>query len=487
MIDTIVNENEISFNRLEKEIYKAACEMACRFLGNILEDLDEKIVKERDKSQYRHKGKRKTTLKTLMGEVEFSRTVYKHYDESGKKSYVFLLDQELGFDTIGLVSTNLAEKIVENATLVSYRNTAKNVTELTGQSISHSGAWNVIQALGKKVKEDEEQQVKALERNKIIGKKTREIIFEEADGVWINMQGKDRPKKGKKREMKVAVAYEGWKKSGKNRYELVNKMACAGFESTAEFYKKKEAMIAKEYNVDEINMRILNGDGASWISDKIDSTVHYQLDPFHKYQAVVRSVRNKEQRKTLMEMLRKNKIKATLEYITFLANEAWEEKDEKRQEKLVNLYKYFNNNKEGLLPYNERNLKIPEAPEGLVYRNLGTMEHHICDIIAQRMKHRKSSWSIEGAGNLGKLLAAKKSGNLHKVINNFSKVVLSENKTVEIIEILSAAKTPKKDGKGKDGNIQKGLIPFRNCAVTNGRKAIQNMMGTRNFSDLIYR
>ena len=171
MIDTIVNEKEISFNRLEKEIYKIACEKACEALATILEGLDEQIAKSRDKSQYRHKGKRETTLKTLMGEVTFSRVVYKHLDEDGKKSHIFLLDKELGFDTIGLVSTNLAEKIVENATLVSYRNTAKNITELTGQSISHTGAWNVVQALGEKVKEDEEQQVKALESNEIKGKK----------------------------------------------------------------------------------------------------------------------------------------------------------------------------------------------------------------------------------------------------------------------------------------------------------------------------
>lgn len=171
MIDTIVIENEISFNRLEKDIYKMACDKACEALASMLEGIYEQLAKNRDKSQYRHKGKRKTTLKTLMGEVTFSRTVYKHFDEEGKKSHIFLLDKELGFDTIGLVSTNLAEKIVENATLVSYRNTAKNITELTGQSISHTGAWNVVQVLGGKVKEDEEQQVNALENKGLKGKK----------------------------------------------------------------------------------------------------------------------------------------------------------------------------------------------------------------------------------------------------------------------------------------------------------------------------
>ena len=115
------------------------------------------------------------------------------------------------------------------------------------------------------------------------------------------------------------------------------------------------------------------------------------------------------------------------------------------------------------------------------------MEHHICDIIAQRMKHRKASWSIKGADNLGKLLAAKASRRLHEVVERFSRIVLPEDKSNEIIEILSSSKAPKKDGKGKDGNIHSGQIPFRNCAVTNSRKAIRKMFDMKAFSDLIYR
>jgi len=484
MIDIIVNEMELSFNRLEKEIYAAGCRIACETLKNILEELDKKVANERDKSKYRHKGTRQTTVKTLMGEVAFSRVVYESTDDEDNKTYIYLLDQLLGFDTIGLISTNLAERIVENASIASYRNTANNITELSGQSISHGGVWNVVQALGKKVKEDEAELAKAAEKNQLCGEKEIPVLFEEADGVHINIQGKDRPKSGKKLEMKVAVAYEGWKETGKNRYELVNKVACAGFEDISEFYKIKEAMIAKEYNVDEIQMRILNGDGATWIKHGIDDTTHYQLDPFHKHKAILRNVRDAEQRNTILKLLDDNKINETLLYIAGLANDT---EDEKEQMKLKVLYKYFKENREGLIPYQERGLDIPKPPLGLEYRNLGTMEHHICDIIAQRMKHRKASWSIEGANNLGKLLAAKASKRLNEVVARYSKIVLPEEKTSEIIQILSASKAPKKDGKAKDGNIHKGQIPFTNYPVTNGRKAIRSMFSMRNFTDLVYR
>ena len=484
MIDTILDEMDLSFNRLEKEIYAYGCQIACEMLKNILEELDKKLAEERDKSKYRHKGTRKTTVKTLMGEVEFSRVIYKCIDDKGNKTFIYLLDQLLGFDMIGLISTNLAEKIVENASITSYRNAADNVTELSGQSISHGGVWNIVQALGQKVKEDEAELAKAAEKKRLCGEKEVTVLFEEADGVYINIQGKDRPKSGKKLEMKVAVAYEGWKEVSKNRFELVNKVACAGFEDISKFYKIKEAMIAKEYNVDEIQMRILNGDGASWIKYGIDETVHYQLDPFHKHKAILRSVNDTEQRKNILKLLNGNEIDEALLYIARLLTNT---EDEKEQRRLKELYKYFKENRDGLIPYQERGMDIPKPPAGIEYRSLGTMEHHICDIIAQRMKHRKASWSIEGAGNLGKLLAAKAGKRLNEVIEKYSKIILPGEKTYEIIEILNSSKAPKKDGKGKEGNIHRGQIPFTNCSVTNGRKAIRSMFNMRNFSDLIYR
>jgi len=484
MIDTILNESGLSFNRLEKEIYAAGCEIACEALKKVLEEIDEKLAGERDKSKYRHKGSKRTSIKTLMGEVEFSRVIYEYTDDEGRKAFKYLLDELLGFDTIGLISTNLAERIVENASITSYRNAANNITELSGQRISHGGVWNVVQALGQKVKENETELAKATEKNQLCGEKEVPVLFEEADGVHINIQGKDRPRSGKKLEMKVAVAYEGWRKINKDRYELVNKVACAGFEEASEFYRIKEAMIAREYNIDEIQMRILNGDGASWIKHGMDDTVHYQLDPFHKNKAILSSVRDSEQRKIIFKLLNDKKIDETLAHIAGLINDA---EDEKEQKSLEVLYTYFKENRDGLIPYQERGLDIPKPPAELEYRNLGTMEHHICDIIAQRMKHRKASWSIEGASNLGKLLAAKTGKRLNEAIEKFSKVVLPEEKTTEIIQILSASKAPKKDGKGKDGNIHKGHIPFTNYPVTNGRKAIRSMFSMRGFNDLVYR
>lgn len=80
----------------------------------ILRSLDKKIAETRDKKQYRHKGKRKTTIKTLMGEVEFERILYERTNKKGEKTHTYLLDKTIGLETFGNISTNLAFKIIEH-------------------------------------------------------------------------------------------------------------------------------------------------------------------------------------------------------------------------------------------------------------------------------------------------------------------------------------------------------------------------------------
>lgn len=103
-------------------------------------------MENRDKTVYRNKGTRKTTVKTVYGEVEYERRVYEVIREDGLKEYVFLLDEQLEISGVGLISMNMAEQMVSGITEMSYRECASKVTEMTGQSISAMGVWNVIQA-----------------------------------------------------------------------------------------------------------------------------------------------------------------------------------------------------------------------------------------------------------------------------------------------------------------------------------------------------
>lgn len=76
-MNTIVNEELVSFKELEKKIYSYVCELAREITQQMLESYDEELAKSRDKKVYRGKGKRKTSIKTVYGEVEYSRNVYR--------------------------------------------------------------------------------------------------------------------------------------------------------------------------------------------------------------------------------------------------------------------------------------------------------------------------------------------------------------------------------------------------------------------------
>ncbi|EPY2275101.1 UPF0236 family transposase-like protein, partial [Clostridium sporogenes] len=177
MYDISLNNNEITFKDLEKKIYKYVCNEACRLIKEVLSHLDRRLMDERDTEVYRNKGFKNTCIKTVMGNVEFSRRIYEYKTSEGKKAYGFLLDEYLNIDTIGHISSNLLEKIVDNVTNVSYRNTSKNIDELTNQKISHTAVWNVVQKLGSKIEEKEERKILLNKKGQLNGSKEVNVLF----------------------------------------------------------------------------------------------------------------------------------------------------------------------------------------------------------------------------------------------------------------------------------------------------------------------
>ena len=128
----------------------------------MLEKYDDELAEGRDRKAYRDKGKRATTIKTVYGEVSYSRRVYEKKGEGAEKRYVYLLDEAMQMEKIGLLSANLAEKIAMTAAESPYRVTAETISSTCGQSVSHGGAWNLVQRLGEKVSKEESYAVGAV-------------------------------------------------------------------------------------------------------------------------------------------------------------------------------------------------------------------------------------------------------------------------------------------------------------------------------------
>ena len=308
------------------------------------------------------------------------------------------------------------------------------------------------------------------------GKKEIPVLFEEMDGVWLNMQD-GHHKKMKKQEMKVFTMYEGWdaESEKQNRSILVEKTMLAGMEKSREFHEKREACIRKKYDADEIGQRILNGDGGSWINEPYDPDVIFQLDRYHVYQEILRKISDRKAQKEILELFDADKLDEMLEYIQIYAAsvESPDEKDRKSQ-KALELYKYLDNNREGLLPYDRRGIRIAEPPEGMIYKGMGVQESQNCTVITLRMKHRRMRWSVNGANNLAKALYRKENKELIETIDRYTDGLVFTKQMQEIVETLSAAKAPKKDGKGNPYvDVVNAHMPIVEAMQTASRKAFK--------------
>lgn len=477
-MNTIVKENLISFKELEKKTFNYICELDRELTRIMLEQYDKELAEGRDKKKYRSKGSRSTTIKTVYGEVAYSRNVYQTKLEDGRSACVYLLDQAIKMDKIGMISTNLAEKIAMTVTESPYRVSADMISSTCGQTISHGGVWNLIQQLGERISEEENMTVKEMEADQSKGKEIIPVLFEEMDGVWLRMQGKDH-KRMKKQEMKVSVMYEGWEKDEKKNSRLVNKKVLAGMEKSEEFHRKREGQIRKKYDADEINLRILNGDGGSWIKDPYEPDTIFQLDRFHIYQEMKRKIKDKEAEKAIRELFEQEKMDEMLEYIKIYADSvASNEGSDKRSSNALKLYEYLNNNKEGLMPYQKRGKEIPKPKEGIVYKNMGVQENQNCTTITMRMKHRRMRWSPGGANNMAKALYTKENQELIETIERYTDGLIFTMQMQEMITTLSAAKAPKKDGKGNCYiDIVNHHIPLFEGMQTVSRKAFKRAFG----------
>ena len=472
----IVEENLVSFKELEQKIFSYVCELGREITQIMLESYDKELAEGRDKKVYRGKGSRRTSIKTVYGEVAYSRRVYQTKTADGQSAHVFLLDQAMGMDKIGLISTNLAEKIALTVTESPYRTTADVISQTCGQSISAQGVWNMMQRLGERIDEEEQYEVSRMEAGQAEGSRGLAVLFEEMDGVWLSMQD-EHHRKMKKQEMKVFTMYEGWdaEKEKKGRSSLVGKTMLAGMEDSKTFHAKREACIHKKYDADEIGQRILNGDGGSWIREPYDPEALFQLDRYHIYQEVLRKIGDKKAQQEIRGFLEKEQIEEMLEYIRIYADSVeGPDEDETRSKKARELLKYLENNREGLLPYDRQGVTIPEPPEGIVYKHMGVQENQNCTVITMRMKHRRMRWSVSGANNLAKALYRRENKDLIRTIERYTDGLVFTMQMMEAVEVLSAAKAPKKDGKG---NIYADLInrhmPLLEAMQTASRKAFK--------------
>lgn len=486
------NGTGIKFSELERTIYDFALGIARNILAETLEGMSHGLHMQLDSSRYENKGMRGTSIHTLFGTVSYSRHVYydnETFGEDGKRKCVYPLDDCLGMTIFQSYTEAVVETVIKRCTEVSFRKAAEAVSEMTGLSISHTTAWNMLQEFGCSLDDHDRRLVEKDKQQQLDGEKVVPVLFEEADGDYLSIQRRGRTKKEKERkEVKLAVTYEGWQKQSRSdRHYLVNKRFVADVANTEGFNALRSASIAQRYDMAKVQYHVLNGDGAAWIRNGHEGRKNiYQLDPFHWHREVLRATADKKEATTLVGMLKLGQFEQAFMRIDELKYECGGE--EHRVKALQALEGYLRTLQHGIQPWKTRADKvIPEPPAGLVYRNMGTMEHHICDVIGLRMKGRKMSWSVNGAKHMAKALACCMNGELSTMIGSMMAGKVTEEMATIVTRTVNETEKRVVKHVRKTFEAHRGGWPFEGGAMTLGRKAIRDIFHLKNFSEQAYR
>lgn len=256
------------------------------------------------------------------------------------RATVYLLDQSMDLDTVGLFSDTVRMMAVEAACAVSYRTAATTLNDLTGLNLSHESVWRIVQNAGSWEQARVETLAAAAKAGRGAGTYETPVLYEETDGVYLALQGKDRLEHGPGREMKVSTAYSGIYENASGPRSLVNRVSYASMEQAEHFRHHTEDIVADFYDLDCVEQRVFSSDGAGWLQKNMVPMCIFQLDQFHRNRAVRTYVDDPDLQQTILGLLREHKGKETLAVVE-ASIESTLDPDE--QEERRKLFIYFSN------------------------------------------------------------------------------------------------------------------------------------------------
>ena len=461
----IVSNEKINFNSLEEKMYKKMMELGRNLIKDELKAIDKLIKQYRDKEVFKIKDSQKTTIKTRLGEIEFFRRRYE-MEINGIKKCIYLLDELLEINNIGQYSQSVVEMIIREITKKSYRETAKTISEDTDCAISYTAVRNIILELGKKIKRIEEEKIKLYEEGKIEGTKEAEYVFCEHDGIYIKKQ-KSKKSKGKKKykikhfkkkkgkknrngiELKIAVIHEGKEPRYTNDYKLKNKIIVGTASKASELKRIEDAVIGTTYKEYKIKNIVINGDGADWTGNIVEGAKEiFQLGKAHIQKKIYMAVSDEEYQKKMQEVVYTEKPNDIFSLIYNYKVELETDNKMAELERVKELEEYLRNNENGILRYQYKlgysQKEIEEKQEEMP--TLGSEESQMYCVCRDRMKKNRTSWSINGAEAILKVIINKINGTIKEIISRKAEEKIKE-------ELAQRIPEPKKIKKNKQEEI----------------------------------
>ena len=322
------------------------------------------VLKEKDRPR---------SILTELGELSFKRDYY-YCKEVGKCSAV--LDEMIGIKPYARVGDNICAKLLTQATISSYANSSKTVTE---GAVSRQTVHNIIKRSPTYEAEipPEKRETKALH------------IY--ADEAHVHMQ-KPGKKRGKSNQMVPLITVsEGIEKVSKRRHRTINPehLVDENFSSRMLWLKTKK-YIKETYDLDEDPQIFIYGDGARWIKSglKLFENSVYVNDSFHfeKYLKGISSIY--PELKVTMQMhiatASNDKVYAT-NLIARLKEHATNKKDAKKVEAFES---YLWQNWDGIVASYRKDV-TGSCTEG-----------QVSHILADRFSRTPMGWSKECLGKL---------------------------------------------------------------------------------------
>ena len=230
--------------RWEETLFGWFCDFARQVAVDLLGSLDEELMKERE-SGLEVIGFREHGVTTVFGDIRIKRRLYR----DGQGRYRFLLDEAMGLDKGCHVSPRVKELAAFVTSHFPFQRSEEILRAILPSGISHTSIHHLVGKVSAIYLDAEEKEVKVKEVNEegVIPESQGKIVpclFVEADGTSIALQREN----SRRAEVKVGTAYEGWQKTGTDRYCTKEKTVYSDIMDGDRFWEGFSPALVKNMN-----------------------------------------------------------------------------------------------------------------------------------------------------------------------------------------------------------------------------------------------
>ncbi|SMB93595.1 Uncharacterised protein family (UPF0236) [Thermanaeromonas toyohensis ToBE] len=384
------------FYELEKGIHELTQKVCSQMLTWALEQIDTRLMNERDRSLWEVVGFRAKTALSTFGEFIYRRRLYRNKETGETK---FFLDEVLGWPSRAKVTPRLKELFLKLGSELSFGRAAEILGYLA-PGVSAMKVWQALQEVGEALKQEgEEKRAIVFENGEVPGgEEVAPELYIEADGVIIRLQ-REKEKRG---EIKHIVAYEGKEEVRRGRFSLKNKLVISSLRDGEGAWEESYALIGEKWDLSQTKKIYIGGDGAEWPKQGVEyfPGAEYRLDPYHLSKHLTEALWHDEETFSKVGLAISQ---GNWEETRRVLEEAEKKSRGDRKKRITKLLQYLKENWAGVI-------NSPGA------QRLGAIEGQIQHNIARRMKRLGARWTTSGADRMARVLAAKANGELEQYI-----------------------------------------------------------------------